>query len=78
MDTLTQLDVDVYQNAEQKREDVLWKYKYFVLVLREQQRHVMGTPEVVGVGTKRQNGVVHEGPGRKVQKTLQATTGGGM
>jgi hypothetical protein len=58
-------DVTVCQSAEQEREDILWKYKYFIFELATQRRSD-STPLVGATGVGGKDGVVHKRHRRKV------------
>lgn len=59
----------IYQNVEQKREDILWKYKFLVRLIKERRKDSPSSHGGEG-GVKRHADPLHDGPGGKVQKTV--------
>jgi hypothetical protein len=58
----------VYENIEQKREDILWKYRFLVRLITEHRRDHENAPDGKK-GAKRNADSVHNRHRRKIQKT---------
>ena len=69
MEELSQDDeCTVYQNVVQRNEDILWKYRVLVMLLKE-RRKPAGDVCVGERGVKRNTSTVYNGPRGKLQKS---------
>jgi hypothetical protein len=61
MDSLPVDDkVNVYQNVEQKHQDIFWKYKFFIFILDEQKRRHGDISSIDSGRIEGQDGTVHK------------------